>query len=142
MLVGEIIPPEVKRILTTYKVIAVVGLSPKSDRPSYQVAQYLLSAGYTVIPVNPGQKVILGQTCYPDLSSIPVPVEVVDIFRRPADVEPVVDEAIRIGARVVWMQLGIINEQAARKAGEAGLQVVMDRCIKIDHMQITGRAGF
>jgi predicted CoA-binding protein len=116
--------------------IAVVGLSPKSTRPSNQVAQYLLEKGYEIFPVNPGQTSILGLTCYPDLQSIPAQVDIVDIFRNPADVPEVVDDAIEIGAKIVWMQLGIVHEAAAAKARAAGLLVVMDRCLKIDHQHL------
>lgn len=127
---------EIADILKKSKTIAVVGLSPKENRPSNQVARYLIDAGYTVIPVNPGQDEILGQICYPNLAAIPVKVDVVDIFRKPEDVPPVVEEAIAIKAESVWMQLGISNEQAASMAHAAGLKVVMDRCIKIDHMNL------
>lgn len=124
---------EIHEILTNSKTIAVVGLSPKDSRPSNQVARYLQEAGYRVIPVNPGQTEILGEKCYASLLDIPEPVDIVDIFRRPEDVPPVVDQAIAIKAGVVWMQLGIVNEEAAAKARNAGLTVIMDRCLKIDH---------
>ncbi|MBU1709384.1 MAG: CoA-binding protein [Proteobacteria bacterium] len=127
---------EIRSILKKYKTIAVVGLSPKITRPSNQVADYLIRAGYEVIPVNPGQNEILGRTCYPDLLSIPESVDLVDIFRKPEDVPAVVDEAIAIGAKVIWMQLGIINDEAAKKATAAGLTVIMDRCIKVDHQNL------
>lgn len=127
---------DISRILKNFHTIAVVGLSPKENRPSNQVASYLIDKGYNVIPVNPGQKEILGRKCYPDLESIPETVEIVDIFRRSDDVLPVVQNAIQIGAKVVWMQQGIINEEAAVEAKKAGLMVVMDRCIKIDHMNL------
>jgi len=124
----------IRRILQDTRTIAVVGLSPKPHRPSNQVARYLLAAGYTVIPVNPGQDAILGLVCYPDLRAVPVPVDMVDIFRRPEAVQPIVQDAIAIGARYIWMQEGIVNEAAAAEAEAAGLAVVMDRCTKIDHM--------
>ena len=127
---------KLKQILQEARTIAVVGLSPKSNRPSHQVASYLLSAGYTVIPVNPGQVEILGQKCYPHLVDVPVPVEVVNIFRSPRDVSPVVEAAIRIKAKVVWMQTGIVHEEAATRAKAAGIVVVMDRCIKTDHINL------
>lgn len=129
---------EISRILKSYRNIAVVGLSPKANRPSYQVAAYLLAAGYNVIPVNPGQVEVLGRTCYPDLLAIQEPVEIVDIFRRSEEVGVVVDQAIAIGAKVVWMQLGIVNEAAAAQARRAGLTVIMDRCLKIDHQSLLG----
>ncbi len=126
----------IKEMLTTCKIIAVVGLSPKESRPSNMVARYLLEEGYTVIPVNPGQDEILGERCYPSLASIPGQVDMVDIFRRPQDVLPVVDEAIKIKAKAVWMQEGVIHPEAAQKAREAGLHVVVDRCIKTDHADL------
>ncbi len=127
---------EIADILKNSKTIAVVGLSPKENRPSNQVAKYLLDAGYRVITVNPGQDEILGQKCYPNLTAIPVKIDLVDIFRRSEDIPPIVAEAIAIKAKAVWMQLGITNEQAAEMAHEAGLKVVMDRCVKIDHMNL------
>jgi predicted CoA-binding protein len=132
------LPPVVliKNILSRCRTIAVVGLSPKENRPSYQVASYMLEAGYKIIPVNPGHSKILGQTCYPDLCSIPDSVEIVDIFRRSDQVVPFIKDAIEIGAKVIWMQQGIINEEAARIAEQSGLTVIMDRCIKIDHLQL------
>ena len=126
----------IRRILTDSKTIAVVGLSPKPNRPSHQVALYLMEAGYTIIPVNPGQGAILGQICYSSLRDIPVPVDMVDIFRRSESVMPVVEEAIGIGARFIWMQEGVINEEASAKAERAGLTVIMNRCTKIDHMNL------
>ncbi len=130
---------EVEFILKNSKTIAVVGLSPKETRPSNQVARYLQDVGYRIIPVNPGQTEILGETCYAGLLDIPEPVDVVDIFRRPEEVLPVVEQAIQIRAKAVWMQEGIINEEAAELARSRGLKVIMDRCMKIDHasLQIT-----
>ncbi|MDD3815217.1 MAG: CoA-binding protein [Desulfocapsaceae bacterium] len=125
----------VKDVLRTARTIAVVGFSPKENRPSNMVGCYLIQAGFNVIPVNPGHSEICGLKCYPDLSSIPEAVDVVDIFRRAQDVLPVVEEAITIGAKVIWMQQGIINREAAALAEKAGLIVIMDRCIKVDHMQ-------
>jgi hypothetical protein len=124
---------KIRSILLDNRVIAVVGLSPKPDRPSNRVARYMLQAGYEIIPVNPGQDVILGLKCYPNLAAVPRRVDIVNIFRRPEQVEPVVREAIAAGAGVVWMQQGIINEPAARLAEENGLTVIMDRCISVDH---------
>ena len=123
----------VEAILKSSRVIAMVGLSPKPDRPSYGVASYLKEQGYRIIPVNPLAEEILGQPCYPDCSSIPEPVDVVDIFRRSEDVLAIVDEAIKIGAKAVWMQEGVINEAASARAREAGLMVVMDECILKKH---------
>lgn len=124
---------DMDQIMRNSRTIAVVGLSPKAARPSHQVAVYLLAAGYEVIPVNPGHEQILGLRSYPDLAAIPGPVDIVDIFRNPKEVPAIVDSAIAIGAKVVWMQLGIVHEQAAAKARAAGLTVIMDRCLKIDH---------
>jgi hypothetical protein len=125
-----------EKILKTYRKVAVVGLSPKPDRPSHRVASYLKGQGYRIIPVNTYAKEILGETCYPHLSSIPEPVDVVDIFRRPEAVLPIVEDAIKIGAKAVWMQEGVINEEAASLAKEAGLLVVMDRCMLKEHRKL------
>lgn len=120
-------------ILESYKTVAVVGLSPKMHRPSHSVAAYLAEAGYEIFPVNPGHTEIMGLTCFPSLAQIPEPIEIVDIFRRSEKVLPVVEAAIEVGAKVVWMQSGIVNEEAAALALDAGLQVVMDACMKIEH---------
>jgi predicted CoA-binding protein len=128
-------PEEIEAILKNYQVVAVVGLSPKPERPSFRVAQYLKEHGYRIVPVNPGQKEILGEKCYPRLSDIPFPIEVVDIFRNVEAIPAIVDEAISVGAKVVWMQQGLVEPASAHKAREAGLQVVMDRCMKIDHAE-------
>jgi uncharacterized protein len=120
-------------ILSSSHVIAMVGLSANPERHSYRVASYLQEQGYRIIPVNPGETEVLGEVCYSDLLSIPHKIDVVDIFRRAEDVTPVVQQAITISAGVVWMQLGIINEKAAALAREAGLKVVMDRCIMREH---------
>jgi len=127
---------EISAILTNCRTIAVVGLSPKENRPSNQVARYLQDVGYRIIPVNPGQEEILGETCYPSLLDILEPVDVVDIFRRSEEVLLVVEQAVKIKAKAVWMQQGIVNEEAARLARSNGLAVVMDRCIKIDHASL------
>jgi predicted CoA-binding protein len=127
-----------RRILNTYKRVAMVGLSADWWRPSFFAAKYLLEHGFEVIPVNPKYEEILGQKCYPDLKSIPTPVDVVDLFQKAERVPIFVDDAIAIGAKVVWMQLGIINEEAAQKARDAGLEVVMDRCMKIEYARIFG----
>ncbi len=127
-----------RRILNTYKRVAMVGLSADWWRPSFFAAKYLLEHGFEVIPVNPKYEEILGQKCYPDLKSIPTPVDVVDLFQKAERVPLFVDAAIEIGAKVVWMQLGIVNEEAAQKARDAGLEVVMDRCMKIEYARIFG----
>lgn len=126
-------------ILAKYKRIAMVGLSSNQFRPSYFAALYLLAEGYDVIPVNPRETEILGRPCYPDLKSIPgPPPEVVNIFRDPSAVPAIVDEAIAIKAKAIWMQLGVIHLPAAEKARAAGLEVVMDRCMKIEHARFFG----
>ena len=129
--------PYIDTILRSSQSIAVVGFSPKINRPSHIVGKYLMEAGFTVYPVNPGVSEILGRTSYPDLKSIPAAVDVVDIFRRSEEVLPIVEAAIGIGAKVIWMQQGIVNEEAAALAEKAGMQVVMDRCIKIDHANMS-----
>jgi predicted CoA-binding protein len=126
-------PEEIAHILESCKRIAVVGLSPKPERDSHRVARYLLERGYEVVPVNPGQTEILGRPCYRNLLEIPFRVDLVDLFLNPERVPPVVDQAIEIGARVLWMQLGITHDEAAGKAKQAGLIVVMNRCIKQEH---------
>jgi len=123
-------------ILRSAHSIAVVGLSSKRFRPSYGVAEYLKSAGYHIIPVNPQEESVLGEKCYAELAQIPEHVDVVDIFRRSEFVPEIVDAAIRKGARVIWMQEGVIHEEAAAKARAAGLEVVMDRCILKEHRRM------
>ena len=130
--------PTLRRILKENHTIAVVGLSANWHRPSYFAAKYLLNHGYRVIPVNPRYQEVLGQRCYPSVSEIPEKVDVVDIFRRAEEVPPLVEEAISVGARVVWMQLGVVNEEAAARARQAGLDVVMDRCMKIEYARLFG----
>jgi predicted CoA-binding protein len=125
-----------QEILRTYRTFAIVGLSPKPDRPSNDVASFLKQQGYRIVPVNPVHQEILGERSYPDLSSIPVPVEIVDIFRRSEEVMPIVEQAIAIKAKVVWMQLGVINEEAAAAARAAGLEVVMDHCPKMELLRM------
>lgn len=123
----------VSAILREYKTIAVVGLSSDEMRPSYGVAAYLQSVGYRIIPVNPNETEVLGEKSYAKLEDVPEKIEIVDIFRRPEEVLAAVDGAIRVGAKVVWMQLGVINEAAAEKARAAGLTVVMDACLLVEH---------
>jgi predicted CoA-binding protein len=120
-------------LLRSYHTIAVVGLSSDESKDSYEVAEYLQQQGYRIIPVNPAETEVLGERAYASLIEIPEPVEVVDIFRRPEHVLPIVEEAIQIGARAVWMQLGIVNEEAAARATDSGLAVVMDHCMKREH---------
>lgn len=127
-----------RRILKDTHVIAMVGLSDKWHRPSYFAAKYLLDKGYRVIPVNPNHAEILGQKCYPDLESILEPVDLVDLFQRPEVVMSYVEPTIAMGARYLWMQLSIVNEEAASKARAAGLEVVMDRCMKIEYARLFG----
>jgi uncharacterized protein len=123
-------------VLRSSHTIAVVGLSARRFRPSYGVAEYMQKAGYRIIPVNPKESLILGEKCYPDLESIPESIDIVDIFRRSEYVPEIVEAAIRKGAKVVWMQEGVLHEEAARRAIEAGLTVVMDRCILKDHRRL------
>jgi predicted CoA-binding protein len=125
-------------ILESYRVIAVVGLSPNPERTSHHVCSYLKEQGYRIIPVNPTTTEALGEVCYPDLISVPEGVEVVQVFRRSEDVPPVVDQAIKIGAKAIWMQEGIANDEAALKARQAGLLVVMDRCMLKEHRHMKG----
>jgi len=127
-----------RRILTDYKRVAIVGLSDDWSRPSNFVAKYLLDHGFEVIPVNPKYDEILGQKCYKDLLSIPSPIDIVDLFQRAERVPPFVDDAIAIGVKVVWMQLGIVREEAAKKARAAGLEVIMNRCMKIEYARLFG----
>jgi predicted CoA-binding protein len=130
--------PGLRRILATSKVIAVVGLSADWFRPSYFAAKYMIEHGYTVIPVNPRYAEILGQKCYKSLREIPGKVDIVDVFRKSADVGPIADDAIAIGAKVLWQQLGVANLESASKAEAAGLETVMDRCVKIEHARLFG----
>ena len=126
----------ISEILHSARTIAVVGLSNKRFRPSYGVSEYLKRVGYRIIPVNPLEDEILGEKSYPDLDSVPVPVDVVDIFRRSEFVPEIVEAAIRNGAKAIWMQEGVIHEQAARRAEAAGLTVVMDHCILKEHRRL------
>jgi predicted CoA-binding protein len=127
---------ELRDLLRRYRRIAVVGLSDRPDRPSYGVAEYLKHAGYDITPVNPTIDETLGLKAVGSLHDVPPPVEIVDVFRRAADVPPVVEDAIAVGAKVVWLQLGIVNEEAATRAREAGLVVVQDRCLKVEHHRL------
>ncbi|PTD95734.1 CoA-binding protein [Pseudothauera lacus] len=127
-----------RRLLLDTRSIAVVGLSANWNRPSHFAAKYMLEHGYTILPVNPAYDEVLGQRCYPTLRDIPVAVDMVDVFRKPEDVLPLVDDALAIGARSLWLQLGVINEEAVRRAEAGGLQVVVDRCVKIEHARLFG----
>ncbi|MDP2845025.1 MAG: CoA-binding protein [Candidatus Methanoperedens sp.] len=122
--------------ILNYKTIAVVGISDDPERPSHFVARFLEAHGYNIIPVNPKLTEWEGKKCYPDLLSIPVKVDIVDIFRRSEAVPPIADEAIAIKAKAVWMQEGIVNEEAAAKARKAGIEVVMDRCMKKEYIRL------
>lgn len=127
-----------RRVLLQNRVIAVVGLSANWYRPSYFAAKYMQERGYTVIPVNPAYKEVLGQVCYPSLRDVPVQVDMVDCFRKAEDIPALVEDAIAIRARVLWMQLGVVNQEAASRAEAAGLEVVMDRCVKIEYARLFG----
>ena len=127
-----------RRILRTSRTIAIVGLSAEWHRPSFFAAKYLQEHGYRVIPVNPRYDKILGERCHPTLATIEIPVDIVDVFRRSEDVMPIAEEAIAIGAKCLWQQIGVRNEAAAALAASAGLEVVMNRCIKIEHGRLFG----
>jgi uncharacterized protein len=131
-------PPsaEIKEILDTMKTIAVVGLSDNPDRESNQVAAYLKDNGYRIVPVNPAVSEVLGEKSYPDLTSIPFPVDIVDIFRKVDFIPGIVDEAIRVGAKAVWMQLGLAHNASAAKARSSGMKVVQSKCIKVEHARM------
>lgn len=131
-------PEEIAGIIKKYRTVAVVGLSSDPGRPSHQVARYLQAHGYRIIPVNPGCQEVLGEKCYASLADIPEPVEIVDIFRNLEAVPGIVAQAIAVGAKVVWLQLGLEHPQAAAQARAAGLQVVMNRCLKIEHASLAG----
>lgn len=131
--------PEAK-ILKDYRTIAVVGLSSEPQRPAYSIAKYMKEQGYRIIPVNPGETEVLGEKAYPDLPSVPETIEIVNIFRRPEYVSDVVEEAIVVGAKAIWMQEGIADEDAAKSAEEAGLSVVMDTCIRTEHRRLAAGA--
>lgn len=127
-----------KAILKNCKTIAIVGISPKEDRPSYRVAAYLQANGYRIIPVRPDGEMVLGEKVYPTLMEIPeeIEIDVVDVFRKSEDVPPVVEEAIRRGIKAIWMQEGVVHLEAGQKAEQAGLRVVMDRCMKKEHQRL------
>lgn len=129
---------ELRRILGTYRVIAVVGISANESRPSFFAAKYMQEHGYRIIPVNPRYEAVLGERCYASLTDIPEPVDIVDVFRRTEDVLPIAREAVQIGARCLWQQLGVNNEEAARLAVDNGLDSVVDRCVKIEFARLFG----
>jgi len=127
-----------RRILARSHTLAIVGLSAQWYRPSYFAAKYMQDHGYRIVPVNPRYTEVLGEKCYPDLRSIPDPVDIVDCFRKSPEIPPLAEDAIAIGAKVLWMQLGIENPEAAQRAVAAGLDVVMNRCVKIEHARLLG----
>ena len=127
-----------RRVLRESRTIAVVGLSAEWNRPSYFAAKYMQVHGYTIVPVNPKYPEILGEKCYPDLASIPFPVDMVDVFRKPQDCVPIAQAAVAIGAKTLWLQIGVINDEAKDLAQAAGLTVVMDRCVKIEYARLFG----
>jgi len=140
MIIDDI--PGIRRILNENRTVAMVGLSANWYRPSHFAAKYLQIHGYRVIPVTPSYEEILGETCYPSLLDMPESVDVVDCFRKPEEIPALARQAIEIGAKVLWMQLGIVNEEAARVASEAGLDVVMNRCMKIEYARHFGGLSF
>ncbi len=140
---------ELRSILGTCRTIAVVGLSPQWMRPSFFAAKYMQAHGYRVVPVNPTATEILAQPCYPSVTAAAqalaaqgAKIDMVDCFRRSEDIAPIADEAIAIGAQCLWMQIGVMHEESAAKASAAGLQVVMDRCVKIEHARLFGGLGW
>ena len=134
--------PTIRRILKENHTLAMVGLSADWFRPSFFAAKYLQDHGFRVIPVNPRYEEILGEKSYARVQDIPEPIDVVDCFRKPADIPPLADAAIEVGAKVLWMQLGIVNKEAAAKAEEAGLEVIMNRCMKIEYARMFGGLNF
>jgi uncharacterized protein len=133
---------EIRQLIDEARTIAVVGISPKEHRDSHRVARYLREHGFRIIPVNPNAQEIFGERCYPSLADIPgeVAIDIVDVFRRPDAVEPIARDAVTAGARAIWFQIGVINEDAAEIASQGGLDVVMDRCLMVDHGRLLGGA--
>jgi predicted CoA-binding protein len=131
-----------RRVLRETRTLAIVGLSADWYRPSHFVAKYMKEHGYQVVPVNPKYEQILGEKCYPDLRSIPQPVDMVDVFRKPADCVPIASDAVQIGAKFLWLQIGVVNEEARRIAEAAGLTVIMNRCVKIEYARLFGGLNF
>ena len=134
--------PTLRRVLAECRTIAVVGLSAHWHRPSNFAAKYMQEHGYRVIPVNPAYQEVLGEKCYPSLREVPEPIDMVDCFRASSEILPLAEDAIAVGAKVLWMQLGVINMDAARRARAAGLDVVVDRCVKIEHARLFGGLNF
>ena len=130
--------PTLRRILRSARTIAVVGLSAEWHRPSFFAAKYMQEHGYRIVPVNPRYPEILGERCHASLETVDVPIDIVDVFRRTEDVLPIARQAVAVGARCLWQQIGVKNLEAARLASEAGLDVVMDRCVKIEHARLFG----
>lgn len=133
---------QLRHILKDSRTIAVVGLSADWFRPSYFAAKYMQEHGYRIIPVNPKYSEILGERCYPDLASVPDKIDIVDVFRKSADCAPIAKEAVAIGAKTLWLQIGVVNEEARHIAETAGLSVVMDRCVKIEYARLFGGLGW
>lgn len=133
---------DIQRILQRCRTLAVVGLSAEAHRPSYFAAKYMLEHGYRIVPVNPKYPSIFGQRCFPSLEAIDHPVDMVDVFRRPQDTPAIAEQAVAIGAKVLWLQLGVINEQARAIAAAGGLEVVQDRCVKIEHARFFGGLNY
>lgn len=131
-------PALVKKIVTRYKTVAVVGISRKEDRDSYRVAAYLQNHGFKVIPVNPQLDEVLGEKCYPTLADIPFPLDVVDVFRKPSALLPLADEIAAIKPKAAWFQIGVVNNEAAQKLRDAGIEVVQNICIKVEHARLAG----
>jgi len=138
MTLPNISDDDLKKLLQEVSSIAVVGISADPAKPSNRVASYLKQHGYHIIPVNPAAEEILGEKCYPDLKSIPEPIDVVDVFRRPEFLPPIADEAVAVGAKVLWMQEGVTNEEAAKKAESGGLTVIQDACMLKEHSRLIG----
>ena len=134
--------PTLRRILRDSRTIAMVGLSGNWFRPSFFAAKYMQAHGYRIIPVNPNYPEILGEKCYPELAAIPDPVDIVDVFRRPESTPELARQAVAIGAKILWLQLGVINAEAGQIAADGGLEVVMDRCVKIEHARLFGGLNF
>ena len=131
-------PQTIQEILRGGRTIAVVGLSPNPERPSNSVSRYMQAQGYRIVPVNPNEREVLGETCYPSLSSIPFPVDIVDVFRAAEATPPIAREAVSIGAKAIWFQLDVINDEAVAIAQAGGLKIVVDRCILVEHRRYAG----